>query len=319
MPVTLASSSASSWITRALEADPEVDLQKLTLAQLAIVNVDPDALVIVEGACPDVVPGQDVAIVAPKMGTCLGLDVLGTVDPPPVTSWETGDSRLRFLTLDGLHVAHATPLRVAGLGGGAAGPTADSAQLVRAGNLTLVGDASLPGRTVTVVGFDVADSDWPLKASFVIFVRNLVELAKLHRAQGAAGPVKTGDPLRVAVPAGVTSVHVEGPGMVEHEVAAKGGFAVVPAVDRAGFYTVRWTAPHVGHVVVAASLTSARESNIAPRRVFVDGDATRNVTTATSVLVGAHHEWTTWLAVAAAILLLVELFWLTRGMRRGST
>ena len=48
MPVTLATDQSRSWLGRALEADPETDLQRLTLAQLARVNIDPEALVVVE-------------------------------------------------------------------------------------------------------------------------------------------------------------------------------------------------------------------------------------------------------------------------------
>ena len=85
---------------------------------------------------------------------------------------------------------------------------------MRSTSATLVADASVPGRTVTLVGFDLGDSDWPLKASFVLFVRNLVELARIHRAQGIAGPARTGEPLRVAVPdATPDAVEVERSGL----------------------------------------------------------------------------------------------------------
>lgn len=308
MPVTLATPGGGySWTARALEADEDVDLQRLTLQELAKVNVDPDALVVVEGACPDPVPGHDVLVIGPPTGACFGMDVLPKVEQPALTSWEPGDARLRFLTLDGVHVARATPLGAEGTG----------ASLVRAGKVTVVGDASFPGRTVTIVGFDVGDSDWPLKASFVLFVRNVVELAKLHRAQGAAGPAHTGDPLRVAVPPGVTTVHVEGPHLPDHELSAKGGFAVVPAVERAGFYRVRWTDPHVGSTLVPANLASERESDLAPRPVAVAAGTSPEAaaTPAASRVADAHHEWGTWLALAAAALLLFDLFWLTRRPR----
>jgi len=305
MPVTLASTAARSWFERALASDPDVDLQTITAAQLATVNVDPEALVIVEGACPPGIPGHDVVVVAPPPGPCFGIDVGGAVEQPQLTSWEAGDPRLRFLTLDGVHVARATPLLAPGGG----------ASLVRAGTATLVADASIPGRTATLIGFDVGDSDWPLRASFVLFVRNIVELAKLHRAQGGAGPVRTGDPLRVAVPDGVAEVRVEGPGMPDHEVSARGGFAVVPAVERAGVYRVRWTAPHVGQVALVANLTSERESDVRPGSVAVEpgaaaGDARprRNA--------DAHHEWGVWVAIAAAFFLAFDVWWLTRRPRR---
>jgi von Willebrand factor type A domain/Aerotolerance regulator N-terminal len=110
MPVVVASDASYSWTTRAVEADPDVELQRLGIAQLATVNLDPDALVIVEGACPASVPGRDALVLAPGAGSCFGIPVGAPVDDPPVTSWETGDPRLRFLTLDGVHVARSPSL-----------------------------------------------------------------------------------------------------------------------------------------------------------------------------------------------------------------
>jgi hypothetical protein len=302
MPVVLASNAEYSWVQRALEADSTVDLQRLTLTQLGTVNVDADALVVVEGACPDALPGHDVLVIAPPVGTCLGADVKAKVEQPQITSWESGDARLRFLTLDGVHVTSATPLAAAGAG----------ASLVRAGTITLVADASVPGRTATIVGFDVGESDWPLKASFVLFVRNIVETARVHRAHGAAGPARTGDPLRIAVPAGVDEVTVAGPGMDEHPVSAKGGFAIVPPVERAGIYHVKWTAPRYGATAIAVNLTSAEESDVRPKIVSVDG---ASAALSNTRVADPHHELGMWLALLAAVLIALDVLWITRNTR----
>jgi hypothetical protein len=303
MPVVVASDAPYSWATRAIEADPDVDLQRLTLAQLATVNVDPDALVIVEGGCPATLPGRDALVLAPPAGSCFGVGVGAVVDNPPITSWETGDARLRFLTLDGVHVARTLALEAHGAG----------ASLARSTGTTLIADASVPGRAVTVVGFDPGDSDWPLKASFVLFVRNVVELSRLHRAQGVAGPARTGDPARVAVPAGTKSVQVEGPGMPARDVAARDGFAILPPLDRAGLYHVRWSEPHVGEALVPVNLTSARESDVRPRPVKVEGSAAPAAATVRGL--DTQSEWATWLGLLAALALAFDVYWVTRQPR----
>lgn len=303
MPVVVASDLPYSWTTRALEADPDVDLQRLTVAQLATVNVDPDALVVLEGACPASVPGADVLVVGPAPGTCFGVGVGRKVDDPPVTSWDTGDARLRFLTLDGVHVAHSLSLDTPG-----------NAALVRSSATTLVADASSPGRSVTVLGFDVGDTDWPLKASFVLFVRNVVELARAHRAQGVAGAERTGDPARVKLPVGTAKVTMDGPGLAEREIAARDGFAVLPPLWHAGLYHVRWNEPHVGAIVVPANLTSAAESDIAPRPIQVDGSSGGTSETAAHAI-AVHTEWLGWLAAIAALALVLDVWWVTRQPR----
>jgi hypothetical protein len=305
MPLVVASDAPYSWTTRAIEADPNVDLQRLSVPQLATVNVDPEALVIVEGNCPASVPGRDALILAPAAGSCFGVGVGAPVDNPPLTSWETGDPRLRFLTLDGVHIGRSLALDAHGHG----------ATLVRSSSTTLVADASLPGRTVTVVGFDPGDSDWPLKASFVLFVRNVVELARLHRAQGAAGPARTGDPARVSVPEGTTKVLVDGPGLPEREMPAKDGVAILPPLDRAGLYHVRWNDPHVGSALIAANLTSARESDVRARPVPIAGTPAGATTTNAAHVLDAHSEWITWLALLAALAIAADVYWTTRQPR----
>ncbi|CAN5678426.1 VWA domain-containing protein [soil metagenome] len=299
LPVVHASNTDYSWVARALDADDSLDVQKISVAQLGDVNADPEALVVVEGGCPDNPPGLDVLVVNPPSGTCLGVDVGAVVENPQITSWEAGDPRFRFLTFDGVHITKATPLKAPGA----------SASLLRAQTSTLLADASFPGRTVTIIGFDVGETDWPLRASFVLFMRNVVELARLHRAQGTTGPAKTGDPLRIAVPKDVTSIKIDGPGLVDKEIAAKGGFAILPTVDRAGVYHARWTVPRHGSAVIIANLTSERESDVRPRKVVVDANA--GTVTAARVA-DAHHEWGMWLALAALGLIAFDVFWLTR-------
>ena len=107
-----------------------------------------------------------------------------------ITSWENGDPRMRFLTLDGVHVAKANALK----------PDGATQELIRTQQGTIATDISTATRTGTLLGFDVGDSDWPLKASYVLFMRNVLEQARAHRAHGMTGPARAGEPLRVSHP-----------------------------------------------------------------------------------------------------------------------
>jgi uncharacterized membrane protein len=309
MPVVLATDRPRSWLGRALAADADVDLRTLTLAELATVNVDPDALVVVDGACPALVPGRDVLVASPGEGECLGVHVGAEVDAPRVTSWDTADPRLRFLSLDGVHVVRSRALDVRG-----------AQALVRAASTTLVADASTPGRTATLVAFDIGDSDWPVQASFVLFVRDVVEVARAHRAQGASVPARTGEPIRLAVPGGITHV-VEEQGGVGTDVQVKGGFVVLPPIPRAGIVLVRWFEPHVGKVVLPVNLTSECESDVRPRDVKIEAGTVTSAGSSRAPDAHQHHEWAAWLALLATIVLAFEVTWLTRtgGVRRAES
>jgi hypothetical protein len=300
LPVFLA--GASPWIERAVSADPRVELRTGSVAELGAARLDLDTLVIVDGACPAAPPGGDLLIVHPPPGPCLGAAVGAAVERPELTSWETADPRLRFLTLDGVHVARANLLQ----------PEGAAQRLVHAREGTLVADVSSATRSATLVGFDVGESDWPLKASFVLFVRNLLEQARAHRARGVTGPARAGEPLRVTLPASAAKVTATGPGGEKIDIAQRPGLAVIPEIARAGFYTVAWQGPHAGATLVPANLTSAAESDLTPRPLPVESG---KVTVSAAVQPDAHTEWTWLLALAALGLVVFDVWWLTREPR----
>ena len=303
LPVFLA--GVSPWIERALVADAMVDLRAGSVAELGSAQLDLDTFVVVDGACPPLPPGGDLLIVHPPPGKCFGTTVGSPVEHPELASWETSDPRLRFLTLDGVHVAHANLLE----------PASASQRLVNARQGTLVTDVSTSTRTATLVGFDVGDSDWPLKASFVLFVRNLLEQARTHRAHGIIGPARAGEPMRVSLPPTATHVEATGPAGEKIEVAQRAGLAVIPDPARAGFYRVSWQGPQAGSTLVPANLTSAAESDVTPRPLAVDAS---RVTVSTAVQPDAHNEWTWVLALAALALVVFDVWYLTRPPRAAS-
>ncbi len=300
LPVVLAPSDGNPWVRRALLADPDVDLSGTDIEKLAAADVPGDALVVVDGACPAALPGGDLLVLNPKAGRCRTATITTTLKGPPITSWATSDPRLRFLTLDGVEIATANKIEVEG-------PT-DA--LVRTRDGAIISDISLPGRTGTLVAFDVGESNWPLKASFVLFMRNIVELARTHRARGITGPARTGQPLRIRVPPDVSQVKVTHPDEKESEVLARLGLAVVPEARRAGFYFASWEGTRPGSVLVAANLVSAAESDIRERTIE-QGNAKVSVSAASDVA-DAFTDWAWLLALLALAFVVADAIWLTR-------
>jgi hypothetical protein len=299
-PVALVSAGGSPWLERALRSDPQVDLWKGPLAESTRAAAQEGALIVYDGVCPAVAPPGDALIVAPPAGNCLGVTVGAEVDRPAITSWSNGDPRLRFLTLDGVHIGKARALSV----------DSPSQSLVRSQKESLVADASLPGRSVTVVGFDVGESDWPLKASFVLFVRNLLELTRAHRAQVGSGSARTGEPLRVAVPAVLTQVKIEAPGSKPATAPARDGLAVISDTSIAGHYLVSWEGPTPGSALIPVNLTSEKETDLrgGPLAIEKQG-ATVNKA---SELADAHTDWSYLVAALALGLVALDAWWLTR-------
>ncbi len=299
LPVVFAPRNGNPWVQRALQADPDIELLGTSLAELGTADVPDDALVVVDGACPERAPGADLVLLDPPPGRCRTAVVGAAVGPLRVTSWATSDPRLRFVGLDGVEVNHARDLQ----------PEGPREALVRAGDTTLVADVSLPESPATLIGFEVGESNWPLKASFVLFIRNLAEQARERRARGITGLARTGEPLRLRVPVGSGKVEVETPSGETFTAEPREGLLVLPALRQAGFYHASWQGRRPGSVLVAANLVSSSESDTrlhppAVQPIRPEPMAAREGP--------AYTEWGWLLAGLALLCLLLDAWWLTR-------
>ncbi|RYZ05316.1 MAG: VWA domain-containing protein [Myxococcales bacterium] len=292
---------ASPWFERALLADPELELLGVPLAELGTSGIDDDALVVVSKACPAELPGADFVILDPPPGPCRGAIVGKPSDGPVVTSWERTDARLRFITLDGVAIAKASALDP---------PTAQSL-LVKGREGALIVDISEAGRTGTLVGFDVGESNWPLRASFVLFVRNVAELARSHRQSRVLGPARTGVPLRLRVPASATKVSLTEPSGRESELEARGGVALVPSPDQPGFYLLSYQGQRPGVALAVVNLTSEVESDLRPSPAGAEAAGPAPATTRSAVTESPGDLG--FIAAALALAAIVaQVWWLTR-------
>ncbi|MGC4086475.1 MAG: BatA and WFA domain-containing protein [Polyangiaceae bacterium] len=255
LPVVVAPKTASPWLLRALTTDADIELYTTTLEGLTRAEVADDAFVVVDGACPATLPGADLLILNPPQGTCRGVSVGAELSRPQITSWAETDPRLRFLSFEGVDVASGRSL----------GAASERDSLVHTRDGTLVADASSPGRMATLVGFDLGQSSFPLKASFVVFVRNLTDLARAHRTGAARRGTRTGEPISLHVPNDIEAVDVEYPdGRREKKLRARNGLAVLPGSTQVGTVFVSWTGIRPGSATIATNLNSEAESRSAP-------------------------------------------------------
>lgn len=307
LQVVMAPNKGNAWVARALGSDPNVELLGTSVAGLASAGVAPDALVVINGACPGNPPGGDLLILDPPPGPCGTALVGASIDAPAVTSWAEVDPRLRFLSLDGVELLRAHRLE------------ADSPQsaLVQSRDGTLIADASSPGRSVTVVGFDVGDSNWPLKASFVLFLRNVVELSRSHRGRGAEAPARAGEAYTLRVPLEVSEVELESPTGTKQTFAARDGLCVVPSLPRAGFYFATFVGKTKGSALFASNLLSERESDLRPRELPLS-QGRKVAARSASELTASVVDWSWLLAAIALGLIALDVWWVTRKPRPSS-
>ncbi|MBI5514445.1 MAG: VWA domain-containing protein [Deltaproteobacteria bacterium] len=293
LAVTVDAPEEEPWLLRALAADPEVVVRRGPSRE-----APEDGLLFVLGACPAAVPSRSVVVLGPPPGRCGEVSVGAAVEAPRITAYATTDPRLRFLTLDGVHLVRATPLEL--------GPHATA--LVRSDLGVLAADASDALGTRTVLGFTPGESDWPLHASFVVFVRNTVELARAQRARRLAGSSRTAEPLRVEVPGSVTALTARTPeGSVTLPVVD--GAALLGETRRAGLYALRWPG---GESLRPVNFLSEREGDLRGA-TWVPPQGARS-----SSPRGAPPPRELpgpWLALLAALAALGDLLWLSRTKR----
>ena len=258
---------------------------------------------------PEQPPGSDLLILNPPDGDCYGTVVGATIEQPTITSLAEGDVRMRWLSsLEGVYISKAKLLK----------PDTTRQELIRTDQGVIAADISTSSRTITLLGFDVGETNWPLRASFVVFMRNLMEQARRHRSSGVSGPAIAGDPLRVSLPATVSEAKVQPPEGEEaqFDVSVKNGLVVVPEVARVGLYRVLWEKPQPGQRWIPVNLASLAESDLTREPVDTLGPDIK--ITQASETIEAHHEWGWILALVALAFIVFDVWYLTRGRRTKS-
>ncbi len=307
-PVVLVGASPNPWLERALRADPGVEVLVAGTDTdepdqlLRTGNVPPGALVVYSKACPSATPAQDFLIIDPPPGKCLGVEVGDEVRYPEVTHWDESDARFRFAALGELRITRAKPLQ----------PEGDASVLLWSQQAALMTRFASETTNGTLVGFDFDDSNWPLRASFVLFVRNLVDLAREQRERAGLASVRTGQPLRVKVPLDVSDVNVMLPDQSTRRLHASQGVVLLPKAHTAGFYYFAWQGASPGSTLVPANVTSRRESD--PRKDELAlgpvGDA------ADPESLARDRDLMPWFAALALLFVLLDTAYLTFARRR---
>lgn len=300
-PVILSPKDETPWLKRALLADPDIDLRGADPVELAGASIPLGALIVYAGYCPREAPPSSYLVVNPPPGTCLLDEVASAAQTAQVTDWKDTDPRLRFLSLGGLQLHAARQIRT----------DSPDRVLVNSQFGPIMTKQALFGREGTLVSFSFGNSDWPRKASFVLFVRNIVELARTARHGSEIGGHTTGIPYQLSVPRDVKEVRVELPDSTVSKLTPRAGTALLPRVDRAGFYYFSWMGQTPGSALLAANLTAEKESDISVSRlpqVFIKPHTTNP---AKSQVV----DWTWILCGLGLIFLLVDVWLLTRRPR----
>lgn len=184
----------------------------------------------------------------------LGLEPAPPVNDPPVTYRGEG-SVMDGLDFDGLRIDVARGSRPS--------PGASGVQsLLASGDINLAALTVQGGRRVVHLGFDPADSNFPLKSAYPLFVSRALEWLNSGRGARLEQPARTGDIVSLPASARSGTLVVRTPDGEGVSVRAVGGEARLDATTRAGLYRYRLAGVEREF---ALNLLDAVESDIRPR------------------------------------------------------
>ncbi len=237
--------------------------------------------------------------VAPTSGAVLLIDAGGwtglaargeSIDQPRIGSWEDDHPVLRHVNLAAVGIASAHPLT----------PGSGARVLAQADGAPLMVALERDDLRALALGWDLLDSDLPLRVGFPVLISNITRWLGEVRGAEDTRLLRPGATVRYAVAPEVERVSVELPGGETRRVAALDGEVTFADADRVGVYRLtagdqqlRW----------AMDLRDAAESDLTPRAELTLGQ--RQVVASERELRTERHLWP-WLAVLAIVALLAE-------------
>ncbi|MED4783866.1 BatA and WFA domain-containing protein [Brevibacillus choshinensis] len=250
-----------------------------------------------DGVVPDRLPDGNVLLIAPERDVdWLPYEGKRELDEQPKTL-TTDDSLLRYVDWRDVHVAKSAVL----------GDMPGMKTLVQAGSTDLVQAGTINGKRVVIVGFDLHDSDLPLRPAFPIFMQNVITwLAPTQAAP--IGPAYPGEVLSVPLSPGANKRVLTNPDGQQQSIQATGTSWMLEVPDRTGLYRVDETLDSGQKSRYFAVQMKETESDITPKtiRLGTNGGAQQGEGNQQTANAAGSRELMKWLAALALLALFVE-------------
>ena len=283
----------NAFLQKALKAAGRVEL---SVARDLADPKPPFDLVVLDAVTPAVWPAVNVLTF--QSMNAGWFDSVGGVDTPAIVDWKATHPLLRFVTFDNVAIAKAAAVKT---------PTWAVA-VVESPQTPLVLAGELARQRIVWVGFDVLDSNWPIRISFPIFVANAVEWLNPASIQASQLLVQAGAPFRLALDGSTTSAEVRLPDGAQRklELDPKASELMFGDTARRGVYQF---VIGTNTTTFCVNLLDAAESDTRPRSEL---DFGRFGTVSATTTKRANLELWRWIAAAALAVLLFEWWYYHR-------
>jgi Ca-activated chloride channel homolog len=269
------------FLIEALAANPDVDASRIGTTANSI-SPEFDCFIVVGASAVE--GNRPMLFINPPNAAGLWR-TNGQRERPEITSVERSHPVNSFLSYSDLHIENIARREVA--------PWLKP--IVTAGNDPVIWAGDDGHRRVVLIGFDLAQSDLPLKVEFPILLANSLSWLAGRDATSTERAIRSGQPamLQTAAPSAIITT----PAGDIREVAARDGSVVFADTLRAGRYEINGGAPF------GVSLLSEAESNTTPR----DTIETRagEVSGQPETFHSEREAWR-WMALFALAVLMIE-------------
>jgi Ca-activated chloride channel homolog len=217
-------------------------------------------------------------------------DKISPVESPAIVDSRPTHPVLYSVNFDNVHVVKSYQVKAPSWG----------ISLVDSQQASLMVGGDLERQRVLWVGFDLLDSDWPLRVSFPIFIQNAVDWLNPATVRNRALLVHAGDPFRLALNQQISSAQITLPdgSMRNLKVETNANEVIFGDTFKQGTYRLK---AGTNDTTFCVALLDADESNIKPRDELQLGKYTH--VSATTLHRTNMELWRTIAAIALAVLM----------------
>jgi len=275
------------FLERALALDASLVVTK---AQAPPSKAPPYQLVVNEGSDGAALPRARGYLFINSGGAQAPVEITGEVSAPTITDWSRSDPVTRYLDLSGVQIAKARRASLKPWGRALA--ESEGGPVIAAGERG--------GIRSIYLGWDLLQSDFPLRVAFPIFIANCVDWLVPSEAGGQGAAVRAGEVVPLPVPAGLSRLRLVSPDGSSTDLTVDQSPLPIKDTDRAGVYTVEGQG---FRQQFAVNLLSREESNTKPAdQITIAGKPV----TGSLAGVMANKEMWRWPVIIALCLITLE-------------
>lgn len=295
-------SSGNLFLEKALNVDPQVQLFRTTASEYATTRPQgPYDVVVCDSEAPTSLPATSQLLFNASTSLAPITVGKGFAASPSVVDWDRRHPVTRFAPWNDIRFSQSQFVTVKPWG----------KELVEAERTPLVVAGEQGGKRVIWCGFDLGNTDLPLRVTFPIFINNALHWLAAPRGSATASqstPRRAGETIALDIPAGTKQVAISAPDKSTRRVPTASSPLLYDSTRQVGVYTA---AAGDWKRTFAVNLLNAGESDLKPKDSLKvqDGEAIGGESRAR-----ANRELWSYVVLVGLLLLGVEWWVFHRGV-----